>query len=240
MLPLRDVVPTAPSPFAATYDPQNQFIMYQPPQYAMPVPAAEGFSAYLPTMSYPQTVLQYPQVQPKKCDRSDSELGIPVELLKVNNKAKSKLHTLLNILEPPTPKQIGRLTPAERQAKLDRYRQKREHRMWKKTISYSCRKKQAVKRLRYKGRFITKDEAEKRKDEIIEHEAKKTAKKQEQEAVGQSNVAAVPAKSEENIKIFQVSRAINQVTGPNPLSVTIQETQPHNLSSTPKEKPEGK
>lgn len=56
-------------------------------------------------------------------------------------------------------KQIGKLTYEERQSKIDRYRAKRNLRVWKKRISYSCRKRVADKRIRIKGRFVSKEEA---------------------------------------------------------------------------------
>jgi len=56
-------------------------------------------------------------------------------------------------------KQIGTLTPEERQQKIERYREKRKRRVWEKKIAYDCRKRVADNRLRIKGRFITKDEA---------------------------------------------------------------------------------
>mmetsp|Transcript_30374 Transcript_30374/g.39205 ORF Transcript_30374/g.39205 Transcript_30374/m.39205 type:complete len:525 (+) Transcript_30374:240-1814(+) len=49
---------------------------------------------------------------------------------------------------------IGIYTPAERAAILERFRQKRERRIWKKKIRYNCRKNLADKRHRVKGRFV--------------------------------------------------------------------------------------
>lgn len=62
-------------------------------------------------------------------------------------------------MAPRTETRIGRLTPVERQAKITRYRAKRARRIWKKKITYNCRKKVADQRLRVKGRFISKEEA---------------------------------------------------------------------------------
>ncbi|CAM9365428.1 unnamed protein product [Heterosigma akashiwo] len=49
---------------------------------------------------------------------------------------------------------VGIYTPQERGAILERFRQKRERRIWKKKIRYGCRKNLADKRLRVKGRFV--------------------------------------------------------------------------------------
>lgn len=61
---------------------------------------------------------------------------------------------------PRVRKQIGKLTYEERQRKIERYRAKRTSRVWKKRISYSCRKRVADKRIRIKGRFVSKEEAQ--------------------------------------------------------------------------------
>ena len=60
---------------------------------------------------------------------------------------------------PSSRKKIGRLTPEERQEKIDRYKAKRNLRVWDKRINYNCRKRVADKRLRVKGRFVSKAEA---------------------------------------------------------------------------------
>lgn len=60
---------------------------------------------------------------------------------------------------PAINKRIGKLTQEERQRKIERYRAKRNLRVWEKRISYNCRKKVADKRLRIKGRFVSKEEA---------------------------------------------------------------------------------
>ena len=54
---------------------------------------------------------------------------------------------------------IGGLTISQRKDKIKRYLEKRKRRIWKKKISYDCRKKVADKRLRIKGRFVTKEQA---------------------------------------------------------------------------------
>lgn len=59
----------------------------------------------------------------------------------------------------PQDKKIGRLTIDERQRRIDNYREKRSRRVWEKRINYNCRKRVADKRLRIKGRFVSKAEA---------------------------------------------------------------------------------
>ena len=62
-------------------------------------------------------------------------------------------------------KKVGPLTIEERNWKIQRFREKRERRNFTKKVSYACRKKVADSRLRVRGRFITKGEAEKMEQE---------------------------------------------------------------------------
>ena len=57
-------------------------------------------------------------------------------------------------------KQIGTLTPEERKMKIERYLIKRRSRNFGKKVSYACRKRVADSRIRIKGRFVTKAQAE--------------------------------------------------------------------------------
>lgn len=57
-------------------------------------------------------------------------------------------------------KQIGTLTPEERKMKIERYLMKRKSRNFGKKVSYACRKRVADSRIRIKGRFVTKAQAE--------------------------------------------------------------------------------
>ena len=57
-----------------------------------------------------------------------------------------------------SPSLIGTLTIEQRKEKIAKYMIKRKKRTWQKRIYYDCRKKVADKRLRIKGRFVTKDQ----------------------------------------------------------------------------------
>eukprot|EP00357_Protocruzia_adherens_P034391 CAMPEP_0114972798 /NCGR_PEP_ID=MMETSP0216-20121206/595_1 /TAXON_ID=223996 /ORGANISM="Protocruzia adherens, Strain Boccale" /LENGTH=329 /DNA_ID=CAMNT_0002333211 /DNA_START=1 /DNA_END=990 /DNA_ORIENTATION=- len=61
--------------------------------------------------------------------------------------------------ESDSVRKIGTLTVEERRQKIKRYLEKRKRRIWSKKITYDCRKRVADNRLRYKGRFVTKDQA---------------------------------------------------------------------------------
>jgi len=54
---------------------------------------------------------------------------------------------------------IGPLTEAERLVKINRYLTKKRNKLTMKKFTYTCRKKVAEKRLRIKGRFVTKEQA---------------------------------------------------------------------------------
>ncbi|CAG9327469.1 unnamed protein product [Blepharisma stoltei] len=58
------------------------------------------------------------------------------------------------------PKQIGLISAEERRLKIQRYLEKRKRRTFRKIVTYECRKKVADSRIRVKGRFITKEQAE--------------------------------------------------------------------------------
>jgi hypothetical protein len=53
---------------------------------------------------------------------------------------------------------IGAYSPEERRRRIERFLEKRKHRVWTKKIKYDVRKSFADTRVRVKGRFVRKDE----------------------------------------------------------------------------------
>lgn len=56
-------------------------------------------------------------------------------------------------------KKIGAISFENRRVKLLKYLEKKRKRIWKKKVSYDCRKKVADGRLRIKGKFVTREQA---------------------------------------------------------------------------------
>lgn len=54
---------------------------------------------------------------------------------------------------------VGGLPFEKRRIKLLRYLDKKKRRVWRKKVSYDCRKKVADGRLRIKGKFVTHEQA---------------------------------------------------------------------------------
>lgn len=71
----------------------------------------------------------------------------------------SSLTTILKGIEQTFKKSIGGLSFDKRRLKLLKYMDKKKKRDWKKKVNYDCRKKVADGRLRYKGKFITTEQA---------------------------------------------------------------------------------
>lgn len=113
--------------------------------------------------------LDYEALMTNEVERSSSDVESTassfreeLELPRVlGKKRKRERHAVLPKLTPiipipQPPKQIGLISIAERQAKIQRYLDKRARRCWNRKISYDCRKRVADGRLRVKGRFVSK------------------------------------------------------------------------------------
>ncbi|CAG9328873.1 unnamed protein product [Blepharisma stoltei] len=84
---------------------------------------------------------------------------------KNNNKDKQVKKYENNLLPKPKTiwsqsKKIGTLSYEERREKIMKYLEKRKRRNYNKKIAYACRKRVADDRIRVKGRFVTKVQAE--------------------------------------------------------------------------------
>jgi hypothetical protein len=53
---------------------------------------------------------------------------------------------------------IGIYNPSQRRALLARFAEKRNRRVWRKKVRYTCRKNLADNRVRVKGRFVKREE----------------------------------------------------------------------------------
>ncbi|KAG5189871.1 CCT motif-domain-containing protein, partial [Tribonema minus] len=53
---------------------------------------------------------------------------------------------------------VGAYSPESRRRRLERFLEKRKHRVWTKTVKYDVRKNFADTRMRVKGRFVKKDD----------------------------------------------------------------------------------
>ncbi|OWZ08243.1 hypothetical protein PHMEG_00019247 [Phytophthora megakarya] len=57
-------------------------------------------------------------------------------------------------------KYIGSYSPEARRKRIERFLEKRKHRVWAKKVDYDVRKNFANSRLRVKGRFVKKEDEE--------------------------------------------------------------------------------
>ena len=62
--------------------------------------------------------------------------------------------------ETRKPRDIGAYSPAARRERLRRFLHKRKQRIWRKRVKYDVRKNFADSRLRFKGRFVKKEDEE--------------------------------------------------------------------------------
>lgn len=63
--------------------------------------------------------------------------------------------------------QVGAYSPNSRRMRIEKFLQKRQHRVWKKRVKYDVRKNFADSRLRVKGRFVKKEDEELLRDYLL-------------------------------------------------------------------------
>ncbi len=104
---------------------------------------------------------------PSLCEMSSAD---SLELPKAKKRTIKRLQIPARPPIPPviyTVRQVGPISAEERKRKIARFLEKRNKRTWGKRIFYDCRKRVADHRLRVKGRFVAKQQAE----ELPEHDS---------------------------------------------------------------------
>ena len=105
---------------------------------------------------------------------------------------------------------VGRLTKAERAAKVKKYLEKKRRRKWDKQVNYQSRKKVADKRPRYKGRFLSTEQAIELSEELKMDQNRKLEKSK----VFLTEI--INKKTGKVIKrIFPTEEALRKYTSPN-------------------------
>jgi hypothetical protein len=99
---------------------------------------------------------ELPEVPSIRLELCPQEINVE-DLLDLQCPKKPEIKVSVTIAKP-SPSLIGTLTLEQRKEKIEKYLAKRKKRTWQKRIYYDCRKKVADKRLRIKGRFVTKDQ----------------------------------------------------------------------------------
>jgi hypothetical protein len=97
----------------------------------------------------------------KKAEMDDKEehqpgSGRPRSMSDPNLRSSFDVNGLLQIDRPDG--WIGAYSPESRKVRIARYLEKRNHRVWTKTVKYDVRKNFADSRLRVKGRFVKKED----------------------------------------------------------------------------------
>lgn len=133
---------------------------------------------------------------------------------------KSSFKLDSDIIKQPLERRIGTLTISERKKLLAKYLEKRKRKKLGKKIEYECRKRVAENRLRFKGRFITKEQAKallviSSKNEIcIKQQPKWKVESLVDKASGPAN-AGNPETKFRKIEIDDVSTAHYESNDPN-------------------------
>lgn len=92
----------------------------------------------------------------KKRKERPSGLGIPRSMSDPNLPSRLDENGLLIVDRPMG--WIGAYSPASRKVRLDRFRAKRQTRVWTRKVKYDVRKSFADSRMRVKGRFVKKED----------------------------------------------------------------------------------
>lgn len=97
------------------------------------------------------------------------------------------------------------LTAEERRLKIKRFLEKRKRRIWNKKVSYDCRKKVADKRLRIKGRFVTREQAY----AVLGTTQEDLLKNKELVELIRDNVDCSIVASAQNVKVRNIQTLVN-------------------------------
>lgn len=82
--------------------------------------------------------------------------GRPRSLSDPNIQITFDTNGLMNLISPPD--WVGAYSPRSRKLRVERFVEKRNHRVWVKKVKYDVRKNFADSRLRVKGRFVKKED----------------------------------------------------------------------------------
>jgi len=97
---------------------------------------------------------QQDEVEERK--ETPSGLGRPRSMSDPNLKVSTDINGLMEVDRPDG--WIGAYSPESRKMRIERFLEKRNHRVWTKTVKYDVRKNFADSRLRVKGRFVKKED----------------------------------------------------------------------------------
>jgi hypothetical protein len=151
-----------PSDFPASFLPTiplegfgTDFYPRDDPSFFLPMQDFEGFDQPLPFMFDPAMYQTIQEDFKRLYPGFDMFAAFPKDLPGSENKALAHLASGTEGLG----QKIGTLTVEERREKVQKFLEKRKRRVFKKRISYQCRKRVADSRVRVKGRFVTKEQA---------------------------------------------------------------------------------